>query len=95
MLTKDLGIREDDIFSAYTNSSFYSPFGLEATAPVFSSSSFPELPSPLGQILASSRLFERLPVTDRLSMVGLLVAILDYTRDEKTYEAYDRMTGML
>ena len=93
MISDYLGIQENEIFTPYTNSSFYSPFGLEATAPVFSSSSFPELPSPLGQIVASSRLFERLPVSDRLSMVGLLLAILDYTRDEKTYEAYDRMTA--
>lgn len=29
---------------------------------------------------------------DRLTMVGLLYAMLDFTRDEKTFEAYDRMT---
>jgi hypothetical protein len=32
-LTAELGIKDDDIYSPFTNSSFYSPFGLEATAP--------------------------------------------------------------
>eukprot|EP01035_Chromulina_nebulosa_P034421 gene34421-46183_t len=50
-LLNELNIKEEDVFTAYTNSSFYSPFGLEATAPVFSASSFPTLPSPLGQVL--------------------------------------------
>ena len=48
-----LGIREDDVFTEFTASSFFSPDGLEATAPVFSNSAFPELPSPLGQVIRS------------------------------------------
>ena len=35
-LVDELGLKEDDIFTPYLNSSFYSPDGLEATAPVFS-----------------------------------------------------------
>ena len=35
-LVSDLGLNEDEIFTPFTNSSFYSPDGLEATAPVFS-----------------------------------------------------------
>ena len=34
-LCQQLGIDEDDVFTPFTNSSFYSPDGLEATAPVF------------------------------------------------------------
>eukprot|EP00965_Chrysotila_dentata_P239506 6203145-Pleurochrysis_carterae.AAC.1 len=49
-LVRSLGLDEDEVFTPFTNSSFYSPDGLEATAPVFSASSFPELPSPLGQV---------------------------------------------
>ena len=90
---QDLGLQDSEIFTECTNSSFYSPFGLEATAPVFSASSLPQLPSPLGQILASSKLFERLPIQDRLSMAGLLYATLDFDRDEETFKAYDRMTA--
>ena len=86
-----LNINQDDIFTKCTNSSFYSINGLEATAPVFGDSL--PLPSPLGQIFASAKLFTRLPLIDRASMVGLLYAILDYNRDEKTLEAYDRMNG--
>ena len=32
----ELGLSEDEVFTPFLNSSFYSPFGLEATAPVFS-----------------------------------------------------------
>ena len=39
----ELGIAEDDVFTPYTNSSFYSPDGLEATAPVFSEATLPFL----------------------------------------------------
>merc|ERR1711865_39735 len=84
-------------FTPFTNSSFYSPDGLEATAPVFSEGkipdfdlpvdipflsqlsgrTFPQLPSPLGQVLATFPLFERIPLKDRASMVGLLIASVD------------------
>jgi len=86
-------MKESDVFTVFTNSSFYSPYGLEATAPVFSSSKFPQLPSPIGQILASAALFERIPYSDRASMAGLLLAILDFDRDEETFAKYDRMTA--
>ena len=92
-LLRELGLKEEDIFTEFTNSSFYSPDGLEATAPVFSSSTYPQLPSPFGQIIASGKLFERLPISDRASMIGLLYAILDFTRDENTFAAYDRMSA--
>lgn len=55
----------------------------------------PMLPSPLGQILATFPLFERLPLPDRASVVGLLVATIDClgSGDETVYEQYDRMTA--
>eukprot|EP00607_Mallomonas_marina_P002167 CAMPEP_0182434794 /NCGR_PEP_ID=MMETSP1167-20130531/71865_1 /TAXON_ID=2988 /ORGANISM="Mallomonas Sp, Strain CCMP3275" /LENGTH=212 /DNA_ID=CAMNT_0024625051 /DNA_START=168 /DNA_END=802 /DNA_ORIENTATION=+ len=92
-LVHGLNLNEDEVFTPFTNSSFYSPYGLEATAPVFSSSSFPQLPSPLGQVFASAKLFERLPLADRASMAGLLYMMLDYNRDEDTFKAYDRMSA--
>ena len=98
-LVKDLGLREEEVFTDYTNSSFYSPDGLEATAPVFSKGvelfgrKIPELPSPLGQVAATVSLFERIPVLDRVTMIGLLLATIDFTRDEKTMAAYDRMSA--
>jgi len=111
-LCEELGIQEDDVFTSFTNSSFYSPEGLEATAPVFSEAKFPKfpdnipilselsesalpsLPSPLGQVVATSQLFERIPLQDRASMIGLLVATVDcLAGDEAVKEKYDRMTA--
>ena len=111
-LCAELGIAEDDVFTPYTNSSFYSPDGLEATAPVFgeatfpklpdnipflsqlSGQTFPQLPSPLGQVLATFPLFERIPLQDRASMVGLLLATVDCLGgDETVQQQYDRMTA--
>ncbi|CAJ1953644.1 unnamed protein product [Cylindrotheca closterium] len=106
----ELGIEESDVFTPYTNSSFYSPDGLEATAPVFSETKFPttqlpflssfsgqavpQLPSPLGQVLATFPLFERIPLSDRASMVGLLLATVDCLgNDVSVQEKYDRMTA--
>jgi uncharacterized protein with NAD-binding domain and iron-sulfur cluster len=105
-----------NVFTDFTNSSFYSPSGLEATAPVFTNAKFPStipnvprflasfiegrpipnnLPSPLGQVLATFTLFERLPIVDRISMIGLLIATVDClgSNDEKVLCAYDRMTA--
>jgi uncharacterized protein with NAD-binding domain and iron-sulfur cluster len=106
-----------NVFTDYTNSSFYSPFGLEATAPVFTNAkisidnlNLPSLvtnlidgqpipnniPSPLGQVLATFTLFERLPIVDRISMIGLLIATVDClgnSDDETVMAAYDRMSA--
>jgi len=90
---EEVGVDVKEVLSEFTESAFYGPDGLEATAPVFSNSEFPQLPSPLGQVVASFSRFKRLPVADRLTMVGLLYAMLDFTRDEKTFEAYDRMSA--
>jgi len=110
-LCQELGLVESDVFTPFTNSSFYSPEGLEATAPVFSEARLPKiplpffdqlsdqplptLPSPLGQVLATFPLFERLPLLDRASVVGLLLATLDClgSDDETVFEQYDRMTA--
>ena len=120
-LCNELGLDENEIFTPFTNSSFYSPDGLEATAPVFSettvdsildgfpivgdalknvikqqtgSDEFPMLPSPLGQVLATVPYFERLPIADRASMVGLLLATIDCLGgDEETKQQYDRMSA--
>merc|ERR1719253_1259 len=107
-LCAELNIAEEDVFTPYTNSSFYSPDGLEATAPVFgearlpfsipgfgdSDQPFPMLPSPLGQVLATFPLFERIPLADRASMVGLLLATVDCLgNDEATQMEYDRMSA--
>lgn len=60
-------------------------------APVFSGAM--ELPSPLGQVLASFDRFKRLPVSDRVSIAGLFVAMADLNRSPSVFEAYDRMSA--
>ena len=90
-MARELGISEDDAFTEFTPSAFWSPDGLEATAPVFGDSL--SLPSPLGQVFATFDNFKRLPLADRASIVGLLYAMLDLNRDEATFEAYDRLTA--
>ena len=89
----EVGVKESDVFTDFTASGFFSPDGLEATAPVFSSSDFLQLPSPLGQVFATFDNFKRLPLADRATMVGLLYAMLDLGRDDATFRAYDRMTA--
>ncbi|KAJ1474433.1 hypothetical protein T484DRAFT_1832407 [Baffinella frigidus] len=48
-LLAEKNVKLTDVLSDYTGSSFFSPFGLEATAPVFSGPDVMQLPSPLGQ----------------------------------------------
>jgi uncharacterized protein with NAD-binding domain and iron-sulfur cluster len=118
-LCEELHLDQTLVFTDYTNSSFYSPDGLEATAPVFSAATLPDfgnavanlpfplpslmsgqtipaLPSPLGQVLATFPLFERLPLPDRASMIGLLVATVDClgnSNNGDVQRSYDRMTA--
>ncbi len=89
-LTNELGL--SDVFTAFTSSAFWSPQGLEATAPVFGDGL--QLPSPLGQAFATISNFKRLPVADRLSIAGLLVAMLDLNRSAEVYERYDALDAL-
>ena len=89
-LTAELGLKE--VFTDFTSSAFWSPEGLEATAPVFGDGL--QLPSPLGQAFATINNFKRLPVADRLSIAGLLVAMLDLHRSEAVFRRYDAMDAL-
>ena len=89
-LMDELGLT--DVFTAFTTSAFWSPEGLEATAPVFGDGL--QLPSPLGQAFATISNFKRLPVADRLSIVGLLVAMLDLNRSDAVYRQYDGIDAL-
>jgi len=89
-LTEELGLSH--VFTEFTSSAFWSPQGLEATAPVFGDG--PQLPSPLGQAFATINNFKRLPVADRLSIAGLLVAMLDLNRSAEVYERYDALDAL-
>ena len=89
-LTAELGL--GSIFTDFTTSAFWSPEGLEATAPVFGEAV--ALPSPLGQAFATVSNFKRLPVQDRLSIAGLLYAILDLNRSDAVYRKYDAISAL-
>jgi len=89
-LTAELGLK--DVFTEFTTSAFWSPQGLEATAPVFGGG--PQLPSPLGQAFATINHFKRLPVADRLSIGGLLLAMLDLNRSEAVFRRYDAIDAL-
>ena len=89
-LTEELEL--GSVFTEFTTSAFWSPDGLEATAPVFGEG--PQLPSPLGQAFATVNNFKRLPLTDRLSIAGLLVAMLDLNRNDAVYEKYDGIDAL-
>ena len=88
-LTKELEL--DNIFTEFTTSAFWSPYGLEATAPVFGESV--QWPSPLGQVIATINNFKRLPIPDRLSIAGLLYAMLDLNRSDKVFRQYDNLSA--
>ncbi|MFM7267616.1 MAG: FAD-dependent oxidoreductase [Cyanobium sp.] len=88
-LTEELDL--GSIYTNFTTSAFWSPDGLEATAPVFGAS--PQWPSPLGQVLATVTNFKRLPVRDRLSIAGLLYAILDLNRSDRVFQQYDDLNA--
>ena len=89
-LTAELGL--SNMFTEFTTSAFWSPEGLEATAPVFGDAV--ALPSPLGQAFATVNNFKRLPVQDRLSIAGLLYAILDLNRSDAVYRKYDAISAL-
>ena len=89
-LTAELGLR--DVYTPFTTSAFWSPDGLEATAPVFGNG--PQLPSPLGQAFATVSNFKRLPLADRLSIAGLLLAMLDLNRNPETFARYDGIDAL-
>ena len=89
-LTAELGL--GDVFTPFTTSAFWSPDGLEATAPVFGNGL--QLPSPLGQAFATLSNFRRLPVSDRLSIAGLLIAMLDLNRNPETFSRYDGIDAL-
>jgi uncharacterized protein with NAD-binding domain and iron-sulfur cluster len=80
------------VFTDFTTSAFWSPDGLEATAPVFGDA--PRWPSPLGQVAATFTNFKRLPIADRLSITGLLYAMLDLHRSDAVFRRYDNLDAL-
>lgn len=76
-------------FTPWTQSSQYSPAGLEVESPIFQNE--PLLPTPLGTFLYTR--FQRLPLSDRLSALPLLYAIIDFDNSDQAWQRYDRVTA--
>jgi uncharacterized protein with NAD-binding domain and iron-sulfur cluster len=85
-LTDRLGIQP---FTPYTRSSQYSPHALEVESPLFQAE--PYLPSPLGTFLYTD--FKRLPLSDRLSALPLLHAVVDFDNSHDAWQRYDGISA--
>ena len=85
-LVEQLGLKP---FTDWTRSSQYSPAGLEVESPIFQRE--PRLPTPLGTFLYTR--FQRLPLSDRLSALPLLYAIIDFDNSEAAWQRYDPVTA--
>ncbi|WP_036486141.1 FAD-dependent oxidoreductase [Myxosarcina sp. GI1] len=85
-LVKELGLSP---FTPFTRSSQYSPAGLEVESPIFQNE--PRLPSPLGTFLYTR--FKRLPLSDRLSALPLLYAVIDFDNSDEAWQRYDKVTA--
>ncbi|MFE1747574.1 FAD-dependent oxidoreductase [Coleofasciculus sp. H7-2] len=85
-LVKELGLNP---FTPWTRSSQYSPAGLEVESPIFQD--LPRLPTPLGTFLYTQ--FKRLPLSDRLSALPLLYAVIDFDNSDEAWRRYDSVTA--
>jgi len=77
-----------NIFSQI-RSSQYSPAGLEVESPIFQDEL--RLPSPLGTFIYTH--FKRLPLSDRLSALPLLYAVVDFDNSHEAWQRYDKMSA--
>jgi len=85
-LVQQLGLTP---FTDWTRSSQYSPSGLEVESPIFQQE--PRLPTPLGTFLYTR--FKRLPLSDRLSALPLLYAVVDFDNSDEAWRRYDPVTA--
>jgi uncharacterized protein with NAD-binding domain and iron-sulfur cluster len=85
-LTDQLGIQP---FTPWTQSSQFSPQGLEVESPLFQT--MPYLPTPLGTFIYPQ--FQRLPLVDRLSALPLLYALIDFDNSDEAWQRYDAITA--
>ncbi|HEY9782268.1 MAG TPA: FAD-dependent oxidoreductase [Leptolyngbyaceae cyanobacterium] len=85
-LVRELGINP---FTPFTRSSQYSPAGLEVESPIFQD--LPRLPTPLGTFLYTQ--FKRLPLSDRISALPLLYAVVDFDNSDEAWRRYDSVTA--
>jgi uncharacterized protein with NAD-binding domain and iron-sulfur cluster len=85
-LVRDLKLHP---FTPFTRSNQYSPFGLETSSPIFQEKPF--LPSPFGTFIYPE--FLRLPLSDRLSALPLMYALVDFDNSADAWQRYDKVTA--
>ncbi|HEY9620230.1 MAG TPA: FAD-dependent oxidoreductase, partial [Crinalium sp.] len=85
-LVREFGLNP---FTPWTRSAQYSPAGLEVESPIFQDE--PCLPTPLGTFLYTQ--FKRLPLSDRLSALPLLYAVVDFDNSDEAWRRYDAVTA--
>jgi uncharacterized protein with NAD-binding domain and iron-sulfur cluster len=85
-LVKELNLNP---FTPWTRSAQYSPAGLEVESPIFQD--LPYLPTPLGTFIYTQ--FKRLPLSDRLSALPLLHAVIDFDNSDQAWRRYDAITA--
>ncbi|KAG2487929.1 hypothetical protein HYH03_013509 [Edaphochlamys debaryana] len=89
-LVDTLGVR--DAFTPFTQSSFYSPAGLQVRSPILQAQ--PRLPTPLGSFLYTAPYFTSLPLQDRMSALPLVGPLLEYSADQAAYNSYDKISAL-
>ncbi|KAI5062508.1 hypothetical protein GOP47_0023047 [Adiantum capillus-veneris] len=85
-LVDELGIQP---FTNWTQSSQYSPRGLEVESPIFQAQ--PRLPTPLGTFIYTQ--FKRLSLLDRLTALPLMYAVIDFDNSDASWRNYDKRTA--
>ncbi|XP_031260861.1 uncharacterized protein LOC116119044 [Pistacia vera] len=85
-LVDELGIKP---FTNWMKSAQYSEEGLEVEFPIFQD--LPQLPTPLGTLYHAQ--FTRLPLVDRLTLLPLMAAIIDFDNTDTAWRKYDSITA--
>lgn len=76
-------------FTSWMTSAQYSRNGLEVKFPVYQE--LPVWPTPFGTIMYTQ--FARLPLLDRLTLLPLMAAIIDFDNTDTAWRKYDQLTA--
>ncbi|GMH02941.1 hypothetical protein Nepgr_004780 [Nepenthes gracilis] len=85
-LVDEIGIKP---FTSWVRSAHYSVEGMEVEFPIFQDQ--PQLPSPLGVLTHTQ--FTRLPLLDRLTLLPLIAAAVDFDNTDAAWRNYDPITA--
>ena len=88
-LVDQVGLDQDAVFTDWATPALYTDKGLSVAAPIFGD--LPKLPTPLGTALYPQ--FQRLPLLERATAVGLLDAFVDFDGTPESWRRYDGMSA--